>query len=186
MNPRSLRGAAALSLLATLLPALRAQAPPAASSAPATPPAPAATGIEPPRLVVLCAVDQLATWVLDAALPHCGPDGFQRLIRDGVQFPHCAYLHGCTETGPGHATLGTGAPASVHGIVKNQWWDPGTRHFVYCADDKSAEALEDLPEGKGKGPGLLLVPTLGDLMKQQFGAAAKVVSVSWKDRAAIL
>ena len=67
---------------------------------------------EPPRLVVLCSVDQLADWVFRAALPHMGDDGFRRLLRHGVWFERCAFLHGSTETAPGHATLATGAPVS--------------------------------------------------------------------------
>ena len=137
-----------------------------------------------PRVVVMCSVDQLATWVFEEALPHFGEGGFQRLLREGVTFPDCAYLHGCTETGPGHATIGTGAPANVHGIVHNEWYDVATKKEVYCANEPMA-ALAEFPEGKDRGPGRLLAPTLGDLLKQQK-PAAKVVSVSAKDRAAIL
>lgn len=140
-----------------------------------------------PRLVVLCAIDQLASWVLNQGLPHCAEDGgFKRLLRQGTWFANCAFLHGCSETGPGHATLGTGAPASVHGIVKNQWWDPDSKAEQYCCGDAKAEALPEWPEGKGRSAVRLLVPTLGDCMKAHLGAAAKVVSVSWKDRSAIL
>jgi len=139
---------------------------------------------KPPRLVVLCAVDQLARWVLDEALPFCGDGGFKRLQREGVTFANCAYLHGCTETGPGHATLGTGAPACAHGIAHNEWFDSATGKPLYCVSEP-VPALPEFPEGKDRGPGLLLVPTLGDLLKEH-AAAAKVVSVSVKDRAAIL
>ncbi len=137
-----------------------------------------------PRVVVMCSVDQLATWVFAEALPHFGEGGFKRLLREGVTFPECAYLHGCTETGPGHATIGTGAPANVHGIVHNEWYDVATKKEVYCANEPMA-ALAEVPEGKDRGPGRMLVPTLGDLLKQQR-PTAKVVSVSAKDRAAIL
>ncbi len=140
-----------------------------------------------PRLVVLCSVDQLASWVLDDVLPHCAGDGgFRRLLDEGTRFSRCAYLHGCTETGPGHATLSTGAPARSHGIVKNQWWDPDSAVARYCVDDARVEALPDLPEGGGKGPGLLLAPTIGEGIKAHLGARARVVSVAWKDRSSIL
>jgi hypothetical protein len=146
-------------------------------------PAPAAAA--PPRLAVLCSVDQLATWFLAEGLPFCADDGgFRRLARDGVEFERCAYLHGCTETGPGHATIGTGATAAVHGIVKNAWWVPAEGRAVYCVQDTAAP-LPGLPEGKDRGPGRLLVPTLGCALKAQV-PGAKVASVSWKDRSAIL
>lgn len=139
-----------------------------------------------PRLVVLVSVDQLASRVLDAALPHMSDDGFRRLIREGVSFPDCAYAHACSSTGPGHATLSTGASAAGHGIIGNEWRDPETGRGVYCAGQPGAQSL--LPDGAGRdlGPDLLLAPTLGEGMKLHFGSEAKIVSVAWKDRSAIL
>jgi hypothetical protein len=139
----------------------------------------------PPRLVVLCAVDQLAAWVFDRALPHLPADGgFARLCAGGVQFANCAYQHACTETGPGHATIGTGAPAAHHGIVRNNWWSVPDQRELYCVEEP-VPALPELPEGKDRGPGRLMLPTLGDGLKAHW-PGAKVASVSWKDRSAIL
>ncbi len=139
-----------------------------------------------PRLVVLCSVDQLATWVLRRGLPHLCEDGIRRVLREGVEFTQCAYEHGCTETGPGHATLGTGAPARIHGIVKNEWHDPTTGQAVYCVSEEGVDALPGMPEGRNRGPRRLLVPTFGDSLKAHLGRTARVVSVAWKDRSAIL
>jgi len=144
-----------------------------------------AVGQERPRLVVLCSVDQLAEWVYALGEPfYAEGGGFRRLRREGVSFPNCAYEHACSETGPGHATIGTGAPASVHGIVKNQWWSRDQQLSVNCVG-APAEALPDLPEGKDRGPARLLVPTLADSVKAHI-PGSKVASVSWKDRSAIL
>jgi hypothetical protein len=146
---------------------------------------PSLAAAEPPRLVVLCSIDQLASWVLDAALPHFAPDGgFRRLLTQGARFPNCAYQHACSETGPGHATIGTGAPAVVHGIVRNSWWNPKEDKLGYCVSEPMP-ALPGLPEGKDRGPGKLLVPTLGDQVRSKL-PGAKVASVAWKDRSAIL
>jgi predicted AlkP superfamily pyrophosphatase or phosphodiesterase len=140
---------------------------------------------ERPRLVVLCSVDQLAEWVYAAGEPfYSDYGGFRRLRKQGVRFAHCAYEHACTETGPGHATIGTGAPASRHGIVKNQWWSRQRQKSVYCVA-APAEALADLPEGKNRGPANLQAPTLADSLKAHV-PGSKVASVSWKDRSAIL
>jgi hypothetical protein len=137
-----------------------------------------------PRLVVLISVDQLATWVFEAAAPHFAENGgFARLLRHGTRFTNCAYVHGCTATGPGHATLGTGAPAAVHGIVDNQWLDPVTGATVYCATTPGAEPVGG--GAAGRGPGTLRVPTLGEVLKQQR-EGARVVGLSFKDRGAIL
>jgi len=144
-----------------------------------------ASAQERPRLVVLCAVDQLATWVHALGAPFYAEDGgFRRLKSAGVTFSNCAYEHACTETGPGHATIGTGAPASLHGIVKNNWWDRDLKKLIYCVSEP-ASAMPDLPEGSNRGPGRLLVPTLAGSMKEHI-PGCKVASVSWKDRSAIL
>lgn len=173
MNP----GPRAVAVLALSTP-LVAQAPGAVDPESAAP--------APPRLVVLCAVDQLATWVLDAALPHCSDDGgFRQLRARGAAFPACAFQHACSETGPGHATIGTGAPARVHGIVKNEWYDRDRAGVVYCASEAGVAPLAQFPEGKARGPGRLLVPTIGDLLKQR-GEDHRVVAVAHKDRSAIL
>ena len=145
--------------------------------------------VERPRLVVLCAVDQLASWVFEEGRPFFAADGgFQRLMKQGTEFGKCAYQHACTETGPGHATIGTGVPASVHGIVRNAWWSaqqgkPDGK-LVYCVNEPMP-ALPDLPEGKDRGPGLLRAPTFASSLKKGV-KGSKVASVSWKDRSAIL
>lgn len=138
-----------------------------------------------PRLVVLCAVDQLAAWVFEQGLPHFADDGgFRRLLREGARFAKCEYEHACTETGPGHATIGTGVAARVHGIVRNQWWVPERSATTYCVTEPMP-ALPDLPEGKNRGPGLLLAPTLATALKANVPGSL-AVSLSWKDRSAIL
>jgi len=139
----------------------------------------------PPRLVILCCVDQLATWVFDEGLPHFAENGgFRRMMRDGVRFTRCEYDHGCTETGPGHATIGTGLPAAVHGIVRNSWWSVQEGRVLYCVGHP-APALPSMPEGGNRGGSRLLVETLSQRMRADI-AGCKTASVAWKDRSAIL
>jgi predicted AlkP superfamily pyrophosphatase or phosphodiesterase len=138
-----------------------------------------------PRLCVLVSVDQLAQWVFDAARPHLAADGgFARLLAEGAEFADCRYAHACTETGPGHATIGTGVAARVHGIVRNQWWVREKSAKTYCVDEPMA-ALPDLPEGKNRGAGLQRAPTLAAAMEARDPRSV-TVSVAWKDRSAIL
>jgi hypothetical protein len=153
----------------------------------ANPPASTAANdrVERPRLVVLCSVDQLASWVFEQAKPHFAADGgFRRLAREGVFFSQCAFEHGCTETGPGHATISTGVSARVHGIVRNDWWSDAALRSVYCVEGQAA-ALPEWPEGKNRGPDLLAVPTFGTALKAHV-IGSKVVGIAWKDRSAIL
>ncbi len=138
-----------------------------------------------PKLVVLCVVDQLAAWVFEQGRPFLANDGgFARLLRDGAQFTSCAYEHACTETAPGHATIGTGVAARVHGIVRNRWYRPDRRKAVPAIEEEVA-ALPDQFEGKDRGASALLVPTFASALKAHI-AGSLAGSVSWKDRSAIL
>ena len=68
----------------------------------------------------------------------------------------------------------TGAP-SQHGIVGNEWWDKKEGRAIYAVEDAE----------RWRGPVNLECPTLGDALKAS-STASLVVSVSGKDRAAIL
>lgn len=142
-----------------------------------------------PRLVVLISIDQLASWVFEDVLPHLAHQkegGFNWLMTGGTWYRGAAYRHAWTSTGPGHATLSTGADPSAHGIVGNSWFDRGTGALRYCCLDPGAMGIGTATAAVDRGARALLAPTLGDTMKAHFGAASRVVSLSWKDRAAIL
>ena len=131
------------------------------------------SGARPPRLVVVVAVDGLSWGRLEAWRPWF-TSGLKRLLDEGAVATACRYPHLDTETGPGHASIATGAPPRVHGIALNQWYVPATdgRSMTteYCAIDAS--------------PRFLRVPTLGDALVTAQ-PRAKVVSISVKDRSAI-
>lgn len=136
---------------------------------------------EPARLLVLLVVDGLSQERLDAWRPWYR-EGLARLMNEGRQLTETRYAHLNTETGPGHASLGTGAPPRMSGIVANTWTEllpEGRLDSVYCTDEPGSDPKRPVP-----GPGQLRVPTLGDrLVEARPGA--RVVSLSGKDRGAI-
>ncbi len=77
-------------------------------------------GLPRPKLVVLLVIDQLPTWAFERDKP-LFRGGFARLLRDGA-YATGELPHANTFTASGHASIGTGAPPSVHGIVGNQWY----------------------------------------------------------------
>jgi predicted AlkP superfamily pyrophosphatase or phosphodiesterase len=138
-----------------------------------------------PRLAVLVSVDGLQMKRLLDYRPYFVA-GLKRLLDEGHVERNTHYAHLNTETGPGHAALGTGAPPRVSGIVANRWFEPrpdGSLRTVYCTDQEVSD-----PETKNAvfrpGPGNLRVPTLGDRLLERY-PSARVVSVSGKDRGAI-
>ncbi len=128
----------------------------------------------PPALTVVISVDQMrADYLTRFAKDFAG--GFARLSRDGAVFTHARHIHVPTETAPGHAALMTGCFPGQHGIVGNEWWDKKSNRGVYAVEDPNV----------GRSPVNLDCPTIGDALKEA-SSTSRVVSVSGKDRAAIL
>lgn len=136
-----------------------------------------------PKLGVLLVFDQLPAWLFDRYRPFFDGGHFGGL--DGADFD-AIYPYASTETGPGHATLATCALPSVHGIATNSWFHDGKK--LYAVDDPAFPVL--LSDGKradyGRSPVQLLTNTLSDSIKLESGGRARVVTLSHKDRAAIL
>ncbi|HXE72031.1 MAG TPA: alkaline phosphatase family protein [Candidatus Nitrosotenuis sp.] len=136
-----------------------------------------------PRLVVLMVIDQLANDHLYRLQDHFGPGGFRRLTEGGAWHVACLSDVLPTTTAVGHASLVTGAPPSLHGIVGNAWMEEG--RVVVAVEDERYPVVGASGSG-GFAPSRLLSSTLGDELKLSWAGQSRVVSVSLKDRAAIL
>lgn len=162
---------------AALLVAAAGAAPAAVAGAPVRP--------RPPRLAVVIVVDGLSWAHLERYRPWLVA-GLGRMLGEGEVFRECRYRHINTETGPGHASLATGAPPRVHGIVTNTWLErraDGSTRSVYCASEPAP--ANGSPGVAAPGPDRLRVATLGDRLVASV-AGARVVSIAGKDRAALL
>lgn len=137
-----------------------------------------------PKLVVVISLDQFKYEYLTRFRAYYGSEGFQRLIANGANFSNAVYKHAFNMTGPGHAVILTGAYGNVNGIVANSWYDQTAQQNVYCVADKNVSIVG--ASGEGRSPANLIAPTFGDELRLHTGFVSKVVSVSHKDRAAIL
>lgn len=149
-------------------------------------PAGAATAqVPPPNLVVLVVADGLSWEALWSRRDRLG-GGLGRLLREGRVESECRYRHLNTLTGPGHASLATGAPPSVHGIVGNEWRETGTDGSVRKVCSPVDRIAPD-PNGgcEPLGPRHLRAATIGDRLAQRWPASL-VVSIGGKGRAAAL
>lgn len=145
----------------------------------------------PPRLVVVCVVDQLRADFLErfgARLAAQKGEGFLRLARKGANYADCRHRHGGTFTGPGHASIASGAYPSAHGIVGNQWLVRGRAKPEYCVADERASIFgaPDVTGAEKVSVKNLRGETLGDAMKLGLTPRSRVIAVSLKDRSAIL
>jgi predicted AlkP superfamily pyrophosphatase or phosphodiesterase len=137
-----------------------------------------------PKLLVVFSIDQFSANLFDEYRPQFTA-GLARLA-SGTVFHNGYQSHALTETCPGHSTLLTGDHPARTGIINNYWIDQSIARSdksVYCAEDETAPGTSSL--AYKVSPKHLLVPTLGDLMKQRW-PASRNVAVSGKDRAAVM
>lgn len=141
------------------------------------------------RLVVVVVFDQMRGDYLTRWPGLFEADGFEKVKREGVWYSNARLPYACSSTGPGHASIGTGAPPSVHGIVENRWYDRATGEMVYCAATPTARRVPEPPtpekEPASVSPERLLVPGVAARLTAA-DPTARVFSLSLKDRAAVL
>lgn len=140
-----------------------------------------------PRLVVVLVMDQMRADFVGRFRSRFSPDGLGRLLREGAVFADCLYDYDATETAPGHAVIATGSYPRENGMIGNTWYDRSRKALVTSVAD-AAHPRVGGPQANAPGasPAALHGTTLGDEMRRAYGAQSHVVSVSWKDRAAIL
>lgn len=124
------------------------------------------------RLVVFIAVDQLRGDYFQRFAPDFA-GGLKRLYDQGAFYGHGEQDHAITETAPGHSTMLSGRSPASTGIVTNE----------FGVTDPSSPLIAGV--GPGASPHRFQGTTLYDWMLAK-DPATRVVSVSMKDRGAIL
>jgi len=145
------------------------------------------TGSGAPRLIVGVVVDQMRFDYLYKYQDHYGNDGFKRLMREGYNFKNTHYSYIPTYTAPGHASIYTGATPEVHGIVGNSWFDRESGNVVSNVGDPKVQTTGSVVENPNSySPNRLLASTITDQLRLGTNMKSKVISISLKDRGAIL
>jgi predicted AlkP superfamily pyrophosphatase or phosphodiesterase len=138
---------------------------------------------EPPRLVLLVAVDQMRYDYLPRfAMGFTA--GIRRLLDGGAVFTNANLGHYPTVTAAGHSTMLTGALPAISGIVGNDWYDRRQKGQVTSVDDPKTRLLGAAAR-TGSSPWRLRVSTVGDELKMAH-PDSRVVGMAFKDRSAIL
>lgn len=140
-----------------------------------------------PRLVVGIVVDQMRFDYLYRFQDHYGEGGFKRLMRDGYNFKNTHYNYIPTVTAAGHASIYTGTTPAVHGVIGNTWYQRAAKDVVGNVEDTTVTLTGSVVANPaGRSPARLLSTTITDQLRLGTNFKARVVSVSLKDRAAIL
>jgi predicted AlkP superfamily pyrophosphatase or phosphodiesterase len=141
-----------------------------------------------PKLIIVIVIDQLRSDYLVRFRPQFVERGFNLLL-SGANFVNCRYDYAVTATGPGHATLLTGAYPDIHGIIENAWYDRSLGREINCVEDPTSKLVDVATEPKdqrGASPRNLQGSTLGDELRMASDFKSKVIAVSLKDRGAVL
>jgi predicted AlkP superfamily pyrophosphatase or phosphodiesterase len=137
-----------------------------------------------PKLVLAVVIDQFRyDYLLRFRADY--NSGLARLLDKGAVFTDAHYMHAATVTAVGHSTVLSGATPSISGIVANEWFDRESGQSVTSVSDPATKLVGGIPGRTGSSPRRLLVSTVPDELKIH-SSETKVVSVSIKDRSAIL
>ena len=142
---------------------------------------------ETPKLVVGIMVDQMRSDYIHKYWDKFGEDGFKRLVNEGFSFTNNHFDYMPTSTGPGHASVYTGTTPAVHGVMGNGWYVRETGNSINVIEVPGYTGVGTEP-GKedDKAPGNVLTTTVGDELRLHTNFRSKVISISRKDRGAIL
>lgn len=156
----------------------------------ASPRSSAGKGETRPKLVVVVVVDQLPTWLFERDRPLL-TGGFARLLRDGAYVRDAELPYAHPFTAPGHATIGTGAVPSVHGVLGNSWYRRAEGRDRPAEYDVASPIWSVGPSQGGElTPGdtasgvALRVGGVADTLREATGGRARSIAISLKPRAA--
>lgn len=136
------------------------------------------------KLVVSVVLDQLGSSTLQDLLPFLDEEGaIRQSLRKGAYYPTVRYAYASTLTSAGHASIYTGAPPVISGIPANSRWTE-QRGKVPLIDDGHHAVFGR--SGAYAAPTVLQVATVADALDEATEGRAKIVSLSLKDRGAVL
>lgn len=139
-----------------------------------------------PKLVVGIVVDQMRYDYLTRFWNHYGEDGFKRFINEGFNCKNNHFNYAPTSTGPGHASVYSGASPSSHGIIGNNWYDKDKGVDVYCASDDSFNSVGTSTDAGKMSPHRMEVTTMTDELRLHTQMRGKTIAIALKDRGAVL
>lgn len=139
-----------------------------------------------PALVVGIVVDGLHYDWIERYWNLFTEGGFKRISRQGTTYSETSVPFVLADIGSSHASISTGAPPALNGIVSRSWYNRLRKEETHCTQDNLAKTIGN-SNGNGKhSADQLLAQTIGDRLILSSGYRSKVVSVSLKPESAIL
>ncbi|HET8754087.1 MAG TPA: alkaline phosphatase PafA [Salinimicrobium sp.] len=139
-----------------------------------------------PKLVVGIVVDQMRYDYITRFWEKFGEDGFKKLVEEGFNCKNNHFNYIPTYTGPGHASVYTGATPETHGIISNNWYNKFEKQDVYCAGDPKVEPVGTSSSAGKMSPHRMITTTVTDANRLHTQLRGKTIGVALKDRGSIL
>lgn len=142
-----------------------------------------------PKLVVVIMIDQFRYDFIERFWDLFGSDGFRRLAGDGAFFTNANFDYVPTVTAAGHAAVHTGSIPAINGVNGNVIVDRETGRITALVADSESRLVTNAgvsDKATSASPRTLLGTTIGDQIRLSNNLQSKVVSLSQKDRAAVL
>lgn len=114
-------------------------------------------------------------------------DGFKRILRDGFNFKNTQYNYTPTVTAAGHSSIYTDTTPSTHGVIANSWFNRYKNKYAKSVENTTVVLIgSKIKNNIGSSPKQLLTTTISDQLRMNTNFRSKVISVSLKDRGAVL
>ena len=139
-----------------------------------------------PKLIIGILVDQMRQEYFFKYQDRYTEGGFKRLMKDGYMMKNAHYNYIPTFTGPGHASVYTGATPAMHGIIGNDWYVRNLKRTIYCAEDTTVNAVGGSVSNGRISPRNMLSTTISDELRFASNKRSKVVGIAIKDRGAVM
>ncbi len=115
-----------------------------------------------------------------------GEGGIKRLMKQGTSFTDASVPFLFADIGSSNASISTGAPPAIHGIISENWYSRLRREPVNCTKDYLARSIGGTNGNARHSANQLLANTLGDQLILSSNYKSKVISVSFRPESAIL
>ncbi len=143
--------------------------------------------LKKPKLIVGIVVDQMRSEQLYRYEKKYSEDGFKRILREGFNYKNTQYNYSPTVTAAGHSSIYSGTTPAIHGIVANSWYNRYKKQYVGSVEDTTVVLVGSKKKNNtGASPKQLLTTTISDQLRMGSNFRSKVISVSLKDRGAVL
>lgn len=144
-------------------------------------------GSKKPKLVIGIVVDQMRAEQLYRYETKYSEDGFKRILRDGFNYKNTQYNYTPTVTAAGHSSIYTGTTPAIHGVIGNSWYNRYNEKHTSSVKDTTVVLIGSKNQNNiGASPKQLLTTTISDQLRMSTNFRSKVISVSLKDRGAVL